>query len=58
MYEQRVDLALTQADQFGDQFARSFMEACESLFEALNTINQSKYRLETFKADLVALELV
>lgn len=58
MYEERVGLALTQADQFGDQFARSFMEAYESLFEALNTINQSKYRLETFKADLVALELV
>lgn len=58
MYEERVELALTQADQFGDQFSRSFMEACESLFEALNTINQSKYRLETFKADLVALEVV
>lgn len=58
MYEQRVELALTHADQFGDQFARSFMEACESLFEALNTINQSKHRLETFKTDLIALELV
>lgn len=58
MYEQRVDLALTQADQFGDQFTKSFMEACDSLFESLNTINQSKHRLETFKSDLIALELV
>lgn len=58
MYEQRVDLALTQADQFGDQFTKSFMEACDSLSESLDSINQSKHRLETFKSDLIALELV
>lgn len=57
IYGDRVELALTLADQFGDQFAKSFIDACESLFEALNSINQSKYRLETFKADLNKLEL-
>lgn len=58
IYGDRVELALILADQFGDQFAKSFIDACESLFEALNSINQSKYRLETFKADLNKLELV